>query len=880
MNALRTTQRWLHSLRQRRVVKQEIDEELRFHLEQRIAENIASGMSPDEAARVARKRFGNLQSVREECRDLRSASLGEGMSQDIRFGWRMLRKRAGFTTVAVLMLALGIGANTAIFSLLNASLVKPLPYHQPERLMMIQNSYPKLNLPTAPLSPQLYFQCREDCKSFEDIGAFLSWTPAFTGNGEPAQVNGAKVTANFLPLFGTRPALGRFFTTDEDQPGGADVVVLSHQFWHARFGGDPKVIGRKLALDGRSYEVIGVLPAEFKFIRNWDVWAPMAFTPEERKYSGDELLVVGRLKSDATIARAQVELENIAKPIRNGNSFLKEKEWRIRTKPIKEFLVGEIRPMLVLLLSTVVMVLLIACANVATLLLAAGIGRQKEMAIRTALGAGRFRLLRQLFIEGLLLSFLGAGAGLILGKGLMAWIIALVPPQMVEAVAGWDHLKIDLHVLGFTLAVTTASALIFGLAPAWQLSKSNLNQPMSEGGNRSGEGVQHRRLRGLLVIGEIALATALLAGAGLVLESFLRALRVDPGFEPNHLATVRLILPDKKYPSPDRRQAFFDELLEKLGTLPGVLSAAVIDNPPLWGATMYTFEIEGRDDEVHGSPGAVSSHYFETMKIPVLYGRSFDKRDTADSLRVAIIDEKLARRYWPNESPLGKRISWNAGNSSNQQRWREIVGVVGEIKNLGQAAEAKEQYYCPASQASVFSMCLMLRVAGPPNAILPSVQKQILEIDPDQPVAYATTVRGQLDGLLLTQRLPALLVAAFAALALGLAGIGLYGVVAYTTVQRTREFGIRLALGASRRNLVWLVLRQGMGLAGIGLAIGLASACALGRVLASLMAGIHAGDFRPHLLAGLILAVVALAACWLPARRAAKVNPMEALRCE
>jgi putative ABC transport system permease protein len=512
------------------------------------------------------------------------------------------------------------------------------------------------------------------------------------------------------------------------------------------------------------------------------------------------------------------------------------------------------------------------------LLLAAGISREKEMAIRTSLGAGRCRLIRQLLVEGLVVSVLGAVTGLVFAKGLVTWIAGLVPPYLVAGIAGWSHLQMDLRVLGFTLALMVASALLFGLAPALQAFKSDLNQPLKDSGSRSSEGFKHRRLRSLLVIAEMALATALLAGAGIVLQNFLRVLRTNPGFDPDQLLTLRVMLPTYKYPLQARSQEFFDRLLSNLETAPGVASVAVIDNPPLWGANMMTFSIEGRDEQVHGSPGVISPRYFETLRIPVLYGRAFTEQDTADSVPVAIIDEKLARRYWPNESPIGKRISTYFDDSNHP--WREIVGVVGEIKNLGLGTAPKEQYYCPFSQTTSSSMCLMIRTKGSPTAMIATVQKQISDIDPDQPIFYVTTVRDQMDGLLAPQRLPALLVAGFAFVALVLAGVGLYGVVAYTTRQRTREFGIRLALGAERKQLIWLVLRHGMALVAIGLGIGLCSAFALGRALSGLMHEVHPGDFRIHILTAGILALVALAACWLPARRAAKTDPMTALRYE
>lgn len=885
MNHFRTICQRLRSLAQPGAAKREIDDELRFHLEQRTAENLATGMTPEEAARAARKRFGNLQSVREECRDRRSANFGETLLQDFRFGLRMLRKNPGFTAVAVLTLALGIGANTAIFSLLNTAIIRPLPYRDPDRLMVIMDSYPKLNIPAGPLSPWVYFQCRENCKAFEDVGACINWwSPVLTGQLEPEQIKGGKITTNFLQLLGTVPTLGRFFTADDDQ---SHVAVLSYGLWHRQFGGDTNVIGRTISLDGISYEVVGILPQGFKFTTTLDVLVPIAFTPAERESHAEELLVVGRLKSGATPTQAQVELENnVAKPVRDQSSYHAKHDWKVFAQPLKDNLTADIRPMLVLLLSAVTMVLLIACVNVATLFLAAGIAREKEIAVRTALGAGRFRLVRQLFIEGLALSFFGAAAGLVLSKALTAWIAGLIPESLVHNIAHWDHIQVDIRVLGFTLAATVASVMIFALIPALQISKSNPNQSLKENGNRSSEGVSQRRLRALLVVGEIALATMLLAGAGLVFQSFLRVLRVDPGFDPDQLLTLQVMLPARKYPSLEKRQALLDELLDKAKALPGVSSVALTDNPPFHGGYMMGFSIEGRDDvaDAHGAPGSISANYFEAMKIPVLYGRSFTDRDTATSLPVAIIDEKLARRFWPNQSPLGKRLAISFEESSGNPAWREIVGVVGEIKNHGLSTDPKEQYYFPASQMGagivhlIDNTYLMIRTKGSPDAIIPALRKQIRSIDPDQPVSYVTTVRSQSDELLAPQRLQSLLVASFAILALGLAGVGLYGVVAYTTRQRTREFGIRLALGAHRKQLVWLVLRQGMKMVAIGLAIGLAGACALGPVLSGFIHEVQPRDIWVFCSAALILAAVALLACLIPAQRATRIDPITALR--
>jgi putative ABC transport system permease protein len=775
------------------------------------------------------------------------------------------------------MLALGIGATTGIFSLLNTAVIRPLPYPQPDRLTVIRNSYPELNLPATTISPFIYSRCRDFCTSFEGIAALNDWLPVATGQAGPEQVNGVKVTASFLPLLGAAPAMGRSFTADEDRPGMDHVVVLSDGFWRRRFGGNPKIVGQTLLLDGTSFEIIGVLPPEFTFVAPYDLWAPLALSAADEQYRGDELLGLAKLKPGVTVTQAQLELDNLAKPIRDENGFLKEKKWKILTFPLQEYLTGQIRPMLTLLLSAVTVIMLIACVNVATLLLAAGISREKEMAIRTSLGAGRRRLLRQLLVEGLVVSLFGAVAGLVLARALVTWIAGLVPSYLVSGIAGWNHMHMDLRVLGLTLALMVASALLFGLAPALQAFKLDLNQPLKESGSRSSEGFKHRRLRSLLVIGEIALATALLTGAGIVLQSFLRVLHTNPGFDPDRLLTLRVTLPQYKYPSQTSRQAFFERLLSQVESTPGVSSVSGIDNPPLWGGIMCTFSIEGRDEQIHGSPGAISPLYFQTMRIPVLYGRAFTDQDTATSVPVAIIDEKLARRCWPNESPIGKRISFGCNPDTV---WREIVGVVGEIKNLGLSSEAKEQYYRPFSQSLSSSMCLMVRTKGSPTAMLAAMQKQLSDIDPDQPLTYVTTVRTQMDGLLVFQKVPALLVGGFAILALLLAAVGLYGVVAYTTRQRTREFGIRLALGAHRRQLIWLVLRHGMTLVGIGLAIGLGGAFALGRALSGLLHEIHPEDFRIHLLTAVILALVALAACWLPARRVAKIDPMTALRYE
>jgi predicted permease len=868
----------LRSLAQRRAVKQEIDEELRFHLEERTAQNVAAGMSREQAAREARKRFGNFQGIREECRARHGVSIGDATLQDIRFGMRMLRRNSGLAIVVVLTLALGIGATTGIFTLFNTAVIRPLPYQQPDRLIAILNTYPELNLPTTMISPWIYGRCREFCTSFDGVAALNDWLPVITGQTRPEQVRAVKVTANFLPLLGVSPAMGRNFTAEEDRSGMGHVAVLSDGFWHRRFGGDPKIIGCTMVLDGASFEIIGVLPPGFSFVSPYDVWAPLALSPAEQQERGDRLLVIGKLKPSFTAAQAQLELDNLAKPIRDENRFLTEKKWKILAMPLQQYLTGQIRPLLTLLFSAVAVIMLIACVNVATLLLAAGIGREKEMAIRVSLGAGRRRLIRQLLVEGLVVSTFGAVAGLVLARGLVTWIARLVPPNLVAGIADWNHMQIDLRVLGFTLALTVASALLFGMAPAIQTSQSDLNRPLKASGSRGSAGFRHRRLRSLLVIGEIALSTALLAGAGIVLQNFLRVLHTNPGFDPDQLLTLRISLPEYKYPSQAMRRQLFDRLQSQLQTTPGVASVSLIDNPPLWGGTMATFAMEGRAGEVHGSPGAISPRYFETMRIPVLHGRAFTEQDTTDSAAVAIIDEMLARRCWPNESPIGKRISFGYGEPGIV--WREIVGVVGEIKNLGLSSEAKEQYYRPFSQSSSSSMCLMLRTKGSPGAMIKAVQKELSAIDPDQPITYVTTVQDQLEGLLMPQKLPALLVCGFALLALALAGVGLYGMVAYTTRQRTREFGIRLALGAGRRQLIWLVLRQGMTLVGIGLALGLGGALVIQHPLSGMIHEIHPGDFRIHIITAIVLALVALAACWLPAKRAAKTDPVTALRYE
>jgi putative ABC transport system permease protein len=810
----------------------------------------------------------------------------ETLLQDIKYGARVLIKSPGFTIVAVLALMLGIGANSAIFSVVNTILIRPLPYKDPDQLVLINHNYPKLDLKASVSNPG-YVHYRDNAKSFSSVAALDGWRVNLTGDGEPEQLQGSAVTPNLFSTLGATPAQGRIFTDEEAQPGRNHVVVLSDGFWRKRYAGDKNVVGRNITLNGESYNVVGIMPPSFQFGRelgrNMDIWSPLAFTPEElspSNFTYEHLVVLARLKPDVSFKQAQAEMDSIAANIRR--EYMKGEDasqWGLTLDSLNELIVGDIKPALLVLLAAVAFVLLIACANVANLMLARGAGRQKEIAIRTALGANRFRVIRQLLTESILLSLVGGGLGLLMAM----WGVDLLLKMNAEKIPRAYEISLDSNVLLFTVGVSLLTGIVFGLVPAFQSSKVDLNDTLKEGG-RTGIGIMRAGLRNGLVVAEVAMAIVLLVGAGLLIRSFMRLQHVNPGFEPRNLLVLQLSLPDFKYKEPQQKNAFFEQLLAQVRTLPGVKNAAAVSVLPMSGNNESgSFQIQGKpvaDNEMspHGDRWAATANYYETMNIPLVKGRYFTERDNADAPGVAIIDETMARKYWPNEDPIGQRITFEGGRDN--PRWREIVGIVGHVKHKGLEGESRVQYYIPYKQRPRSGMFVVVQTAGDPTSLAGSVRGAIASIDKDLPVFRVSTMDKLVADSLTQRRFAMLLLGLFAFVALALAVVGIYGVMSYMVAQRTNEIGIRMALGAQLADVLKMVIGQGMVPVLIGVCLGVAGAFAATRLMASLLYGVTATDPLTFVGVPLLLAGVALLACLIPARRATKVNPMTALRYE
>src|SRR5262245_5324258 len=707
--------------------------------------------------------------------------------QDLRYGFRMLMRKPGFTIVAIIALALGIGANTAIFSVINSILLKPLSYHEPERLVVINHDYPKINL-KASVSAIGYTHYRDNVKSFESVVATTGGNFNLTGDGDPERLNGARITQNFFSALGARPALGRVFLPEEDQPGRNKVAVLSHGFWQRRYGGDPGIVNKNIMLNDESYTVVGVMPPSFQFGREIgqvvDLWTPIAFTPQQLSYNNltnEFLFVIARLKPGVSLQQAQVELDTIANSLRQ--QYLPwaatRSEWGLTVESLRELVIGDIRRSLWILMGIVGLVLLIACANVANLLLARAADRQKEMAVRTALGAERWRVVRQLLTESALLALTGGVVGLLLAYLGISSLVKINEVQIPRA----HEIGLDWRVLAFTLGVSLLTGVIFGLIPALQTSKTDLHGILKEGG-RIGSSGARAWVRNMLVVLEMALALVVLVSAGLLVRSFWRLQQVNPGFVPQKVLAMSLGLPATKYREPAQRANFYQELLQRIRALPGVQSAGATSILPLSGNNSSgSFQIEGRvvppgQSSPHGDRWAATTGYFSTMKIPLIRGRFFDDRDTMESQPVALIDESMQRKYWPDENPVGKRITFQGGQ--NNPIWREIVGIVGHVKHQGLEGESRVQYYIPHSQVQNSGMSLVVRASVDPASLTGAVRGAIRSLDKDLPVFRVKTMEQFVIDSMVQRRFAMTLIAIFAAVALALAAVGLYGVLSYS----------------------------------------------------------------------------------------------------
>ena len=801
--------------------------------------------------------------------------------QDLRYGMRMLLKNPGFTIVAVIALTLGIGADSAIFSVVNAVLLRPLPYPDSERLVVLRERSPQIE--GMSVAYPNFIDWREQNTTFENLGVFRRQSYSLTGSGEPERLIGWMVSADVFELLKVAPAAGRLFTRDEDKPGANPVLVLSHGLWERRFGADPGIIDQTLTLDGRAFTVIGIMPPGFQFpARGTELWTPVGQASGDagwqQRGNHPGLAGIARLKPGVTVQQARDDMETVAVNLERqypdsntGN--------RITVTSALENAVRTIRPALLVLLGAVGFVLLIACANVANLLLARAATRQKEIAIRTALGASRGRIVRQLLTESVLLSLVGGSLGLLAARWGVKLIVAVSPNSIPRS----REIDLDGRVLAFTIGISLLTGIIFGLVPALQASKPDLNETLKDAG-RGSTGRRHV-FRSGLVVSEVALTLILLIGAGLMIRSFYRLQQVDPGFNYNRLLTFNLSLPAKKYAEEQSRISFYEQLVEKLRGLPGVQAVGLSSGLPLGNNGWQTsFVVEGQPTPEPGktplTEAAVASpDYFQTMGITLVKGRSFTEQDVKDAPRVTVIDEEFARRYFPDVEPLGQHI--RPGGNSPKNPLAEIVGVVRRVKMDGLSEDSNRvQSYYPFRQLPNSGMTVTVKTAGDPLGLVSAVREQVLSIDPDQPVYNVNTMEQLRSDSIAPDRLNLILLASFAAVALILAGVGIYGVMAYSVTQRTHEIGIRMALGARQSDVLGMVIRQGMKLAVIGLAIGLGGAWFATRAMASLLFGVSATDPLTFAVISLVLAGVALAACFVPARRATKVDPMIALRYE
>ncbi|HEU0176217.1 MAG TPA: ABC transporter permease [Blastocatellia bacterium] len=822
---------------------------------------------------------------------LQPRRLEDEMFQDLRYGARMLLRQRAFTIAAVMALALGIGANTAVFSVVNAVLLRPLPYQNSDRMAMIWGNFLTFHMEQLRARAAEYVDYRDLTRSFETVAAFSADDFNFTGGRQPDRIAGARVTANLFPMLGAKAAQGRLISPEENQTGRDNVVVLSHRFWQNRLGAEANVIGRGVRLDDRNYTVIGVMPADFEFphpsfnfAEPVEFWVPLAFTTEqiEQRQRPNNLNVIGLLKPNVSLEQARGEMASL------GQRFERERQgyrgpknsdmgWRITVTPLREQIVGNSRRALLVLFAAVGMVLLIACANAANLLLMRATVRQKEMAIRAAIGAHRLRLIRQLLTESLLIAALGGVGGLILAFWGVKALVALGHDNLPRL----QEINVDGRVLFFTLALSVLTGLIFGLAPALQASRPDLQHTLKEGVAAATRG--RHWLRNLLVVGEVAIAMTLLVGAGLMLNSFVRLQRVNPVVNAGKLLSVEIDLPETRYPKPAQAATFFQELIRRVESLPGVERVSLSTVQPLSGASRNDpFCIEGRPLDFNNAPVAgwqyVTPNFFRALGIPIVAGRDFTDRDTADASGAAIINEAMARRYFPNEDPIGKRLT--LGLHRPDDPWLTIVGIVKDIPHRGLESKAAPDWYLSYLGEPRRHGYLMARASGDPASLAAAIRGQISAIDKDQPVLAIKTLNEVIASTTAPRRFNTLLLAIFAAVALALAAVGIYSVISYSVTQRTQEVGIRMALGAQPDDVVRLILKQGLTLTLIGVAAGVLGAIAAARVMSGLLYGVTATDPATFAAIALLLAIVAALACYLPARRAAKVEPMAALRCE
>jgi len=807
--------------------------------------------------------------------------------QDVRYAFRILWKSPGLTVIALLTLALGIGVNSAIFSVVNAVVLRPLPYPESEQLMVVWGNLHKAGLEEIEASALELRDFQQQCQAFDQIAAYSIEGFNLTGVDQPERLRGAAVSANLFPTLRVQAQLGRNFLPDEDQLGNDTRVILGHSLWQRRFGGDPNVINRTIQLDGRTLTVVGVMPASFHFPdKDTEAWIPLAFTPDllqEDNRGSHFLNVIARLKPGISPAIAQADLDTVAARLSSEHASTYRGGFGATVRSLHEETVGDMRRAMLVLLGAVGLVLLIACANVAHLRLASATSRYREFAIRSALGANRARVVRQFLTESLLLSFLGGAAGLALALWVVRALVVLMPKDTPRL----EEIKLDYRVVLFTLGISLLTGIVFGLVPSFQAARTNLNDVLKEAGRGGGDGSRRLRLRNLLVVSEFALSLVLLIGAGLMVKSLFRLQDVKPGFDSSNLLTMRISLPASKYETFDKSHTFFQQLSDQLAARPEIKSVGAINLLPFGGGGGdRSFSIQdqptpsGRsrpDEQVR----FVTPGYFGAMSIPLVNGRDFTRYDLPDKPPVAIVNSAFARKFWPNGNALGKRISFQ----NNNPKWYEIVGVVGNVKHRGLDIQDNPELYIPAFQplfadGNVPALYLAVRTVSDPLQIAPAMRGEVAVLDRDQPVYSLMSMDQRISDSIAPRRFNMFILGLFALLAVILAAIGIYGIMAFSVVQRTHEIGVRMALGASTQDVLKLVMRNGFKLALIGIAVGLVAAFAATRVLSSLLFEVSVRDPLIFVIDAVLLAIAALLACYIPARRATKVDPLVALRYE
>ncbi len=874
---------------------EELTEEIQAHLTLAEQEAVESGDSPKEAQYVARREFGNVAVAEEVTRDAWGWRWMAEMLQDVRYGVRNMLRTPGFTAVTILTLALGIGANTAIFSVVNAVLFRALPYRDAGRLVWATN-FVKGEGQNLVFADE-YAGYRTQNHVFESVAAYSAAAEyTLTGTGTPERLRGARVTESLLNVLGVTPQLGRNFLPEEDQPTGAKTAILSDAVWRANFGSDPKVIGRVIALDDTPYTVIGVLRRDFEFLDNSPADVLVAFQLSDSSIQSSNgqvrvmiqpLSIVARLRPGATIAGAVGELNAINKRVLEGvpgNLKRLLGEARAQVFVLHDHEVGNVRPALLVLLGAVGFVLLIACANVANLQLARAAAREKEVAIRGALGAGRSRLARLLLTESSATALAGGAAGLLLA----AWVIRLIHRFAPADIPHLQSARLDLRVLVFTLAVSLLTGILFGLAPVLAAFRVSLNNTLKETGSQSGTGAGTRRAQRVLMVAEIALSVVLFIGAGLLVKSFQQLTAIQPGFDSHGVLTARIALPLDQYQTVDQQRSFFQQLVERLQALPGVASAGAAASIPLRGNRMVsTIQIEGQApmDQATmnvstASTNAVTPGYLAAVRVPLIEGRLLDERDGANAPNVVVVNQAFVRRYFEKEDPIGQRFTMGMGPFTHGPKAWTIVGVIGDTKQEGLASEVMPEAIASALQWPRFMMTLVLRTSVDPVSLVSAVRKQVSDLDKNLPVFGVQTMDDVLSAEVASQRFNAGALAGFAGLAVLLAGVGIYGVMAYAVSQRTREMGVRMALGAGQGNVLRMILNQGLRLAVIGVGLGLAASLGLTRLMTGLLFGVKPSDPETFVFVTVALLVVALAACGIPAWRATRVDPVIALRYE